>query len=61
MARSGNKSGAEVYGTPTWVKITGAVALAVVVLIAIVIATGLGGTHGPGRHFSQETVEPVPQ
>lgn len=61
MARSGNKSAAEVYGTPTWVKITGAIALVVVVLVAIVMAIGLGGTHGPGRHVYQETVELVPQ
>lgn len=61
MARSGNKSGAEVYGAPTWVKISGAIVLAVVVLVAIVMATGLGGTHGPGRHVPQETVEFVPQ
>ena len=61
MSGSGNKSGAEAYRTPTWVKIAGVIALVVVLVVAIVMVTGLGGTHGPGRHASQETVEPVPQ
>lgn len=36
-------------GVPRWVKVTGIVALALVVL-AVVVALALGGDHGPGRH-----------
>jgi hypothetical protein len=38
------------YSTPRWVKIFGIVALVLVMLIAVVLITGLGGEHGPGRH-----------
>jgi hypothetical protein len=37
-------------GTPRWVKVAGLIALALVLLVVIVKFTGLGGTHGPGRH-----------
>ena len=37
-------------GTPRWVKVTGAVALLFVVLLAVLLLTGRGGEHGPGRH-----------
>ena len=36
--------------TPRWVKVAGIVALAVVLLAVIVLVTGRGGGHGPGRH-----------
>jgi len=35
-------------GTPRWVKVSGIIALALVVLFVIVMLTG--GGHGPGRH-----------
>jgi Mn2+/Fe2+ NRAMP family transporter len=38
------------YHTPRWVKIFGIVVLALILLVAVVIVTGLGGEHGPGRH-----------
>jgi hypothetical protein len=36
-------------GTPRWVKVFAAIALAVVVLIAVVLIAGRD-SHGPGRH-----------
>jgi hypothetical protein len=35
-------------GTPRWVKVFGIIALVVVLLV--VVATFIGGEHGPGRH-----------
>jgi hypothetical protein len=37
-------------GTPRWVKVSGTIALLLVVLFVILKLTGLGGEHGPGRH-----------
>jgi ABC-type transporter Mla subunit MlaD len=37
-------------GTPRWVKVFGIIALVVVVLFVILLITGHGGKHGPGRH-----------
>ena len=39
-------------GIPTWVKVSGIVALAVVLLVVVVMVFGVGGDHGPGRHSS---------
>ena len=39
----------ESNGTPRWVKVSGIVALALVILFVVVMFTG-GGGHGPGRH-----------
>ncbi len=38
-------------GTPRWVKVFGIVVLVLVVLIVVMMATGVGGKHGPGRHM----------
>jgi len=38
------------YSTPRWVKVFGIIAFVLVLLIALVLITGLGGEHGPGRH-----------
>jgi len=38
-------------GTPGWVKAAGIVIGVLVLLSAIVIFTGVGGPHGPGRHL----------
>lgn len=45
------------YRTPRWVIISGIVALIVVLLIILVMATGIGGEHGPGRHNPTGTSE----
>jgi hypothetical protein len=37
-------------GTPRWVKAFAIIAVLVVVLIAFILASGLGGPHGPQRH-----------
>jgi hypothetical protein len=37
-------------GPPRWVKVTGAIVIALILIIAIAVATGIGGQHGPGRH-----------
>ncbi len=38
-------------GTPRWVKVFGIIAVAVVVLFLVLVLTGRGGDHGPGRHI----------
>ena len=37
-------------GTPGWVKALGIIAVVVVLLIAFILVTGVGGPHGPQRH-----------
>ena len=37
-------------GTPRWVKAIGFVLLAILLLAAFIVVTGLGGPHGPQRH-----------
>ena len=37
-------------GTPRWVKVVGIIAVLVLVLVAFILITGLGGPHGPQRH-----------
>ena len=39
-------------GIPTWVKVSGIVALVVILLVVVVMVAGVGGDHGPGRHSS---------
>ena len=36
--------------TPRWVKVFGTIALVLVLLFVIMMLTGRGGSHGPGRH-----------
>ena len=38
-------------GTPRWVKVFGIVVLVLVLLVVVMMATGVGGKHGPGRHM----------
>lgn len=38
------------HGTPRWVKISGAVALVLVLLVVAMLLLGGPGEHGPGRH-----------
>ena len=40
-------------GVPRWVKVSGAIVLALILLFVVLRLTGLGGDHGPGRHMSQ--------
>jgi hypothetical protein len=39
-------------GTPCWVKVSGIIAMVVVLLVILMIFTGIGGPHGPNRHMS---------
>jgi hypothetical protein len=45
-------------GAPRWVKIFGIIALIVALLVAIMLLTGIGGDHGPGRHTSSADIHP---
>ena len=38
-------------GTPRWVKVSGVIVSALVLLVIAVVFTGVGGPHGPGRHM----------
>lgn len=38
--------------TPRWVKVFGIIAIVLILLFVILKLTGIGGNHGPGRHFS---------
>ena len=37
--------------TPRWVKVFVIIALVLVLLVVIMMFTGVGGDHGPGRHI----------
>ena len=38
-------------GAPRWVKVFGIVVLVLVLLVVVIMATGVGGRHGLGRHM----------
>ncbi|MFF0950825.1 hypothetical protein ACFYE9_25110 [Rhizobium leguminosarum] len=38
-------------GMPRWVKISGAVLAMAILLAAVLMVSGVGGQHGPGRHL----------
>jgi hypothetical protein len=40
----------DVTGTPRWVKVAGIIVLVLVLVFVVLKLTGLGGSHGPGRH-----------
>ena len=46
-------------GTPRWVKIAGIIAVVLVVLVSIIMLTGVGGGHGPGRHMPSGGAPPA--
>ena len=37
-------------GPPRWVKVIGIVLVAILLMAAFIVVTGLGGPHGPQRH-----------
>ncbi|MCM3597934.1 hypothetical protein M4D55_19380 [Metabacillus idriensis] len=37
--------------TPRWVKVSGIIAIVLILLFVIMKLTGIGGDHGPGRHI----------
>lgn len=41
-------------GAPLWVKVFGVIAIILALLFAILKIAGIGGQHGPGRHFSTD-------
>lgn len=45
-------------GAPMWVKISGAIAVALALAALAVMLLG-GGEHGPGRHGAEGVVPPV--
>jgi hypothetical protein len=45
------------YRTPRWVKIAGIIALVVLLLGGILLLSGVGGDHGPGRHLPSGGVD----
>lgn len=38
--------------TPRWVKVFGIIALVVGLMLVVMLLSGRGGSHGPGRHTS---------
>jgi hypothetical protein len=46
------------YRTPRWVKVSGIVVVVLVLLVGIMLFTGVGGTHGPGRHMPSGDTPP---
>ena len=48
-------------GTPRWVKVFGAIVLALVLLLVIAVITGRSGGHGPGRHALSGTGRDIVQ
>ena len=43
-------------GTPGWVKVFGIIVIILVLLGGIIMFTGIGGQHGPGRHTAPSSV-----
>lgn len=39
---------------PRWVKVFITIAIVLILLFVIMKITGIGGDHGPGRHFSSD-------
>jgi hypothetical protein len=54
--------GRTTYHTPRWVKVFAIIVLTAILLVAIILATGIGGPHGPARHLPSysPTVEVQP-
>jgi hypothetical protein len=41
-------------GTPRWVKVSAAVIGILVLTVLAMIVAGVGGPHGPGRHYQSD-------
>ncbi len=39
------------YSTPAWVKVFVIIVIVLVLLFVVLMFTGVGGPHGPGRHI----------
>ena len=46
-------------GTPRWVKVSGIIVIVLVLVVAIIKFTGVGGPHGPGRHMPSGGTPPA--
>jgi uncharacterized cupredoxin-like copper-binding protein len=51
--------GGSAYATPHWVKVFGLIAVVLLVVVAVVLVTGLGGPHGPGRHMASGSLTDI--
>jgi hypothetical protein len=51
----------EYPGMPRWVKVIGILAATLAVLALVIVLTGVGGPHGPGRHMKSGLAEPPPE
>jgi hypothetical protein len=38
-------------GVPRWVKMSAIIAIVSIILITVMMLSGIGGPHGPGRHL----------
>ena len=47
-------------GTPRWVKVSGIIAAALALAAVVLILTGVGGPHGPGRHLPIDAGDTAP-
>ena len=48
-------------GMPRWVKVSGAAAGVLLLLVVLVAVSGFGGPHGPGRHIAgNDDGDPTP-
>ncbi|MGO4889929.1 hypothetical protein ACJ2A9_19470 [Anaerobacillus sp. MEB173] len=51
LPNSNNDTKDQPPSTPRWVKVSAVIVIILVLLIIILKLTGIGGNHGPGRHF----------
>ena len=60
MTTASNDDRGSAPGAPRWVKVFGIIALILILLVVALMATGLGGGHGPGRHLPSGTGGHIP-
>ena len=46
---------------PRWVKVSGIIVIALILLFVIMKLTGIGGNHGPGRHMNMPSSSDIEQ
>jgi hypothetical protein len=62
LPNSNNDTKNQPPSTPRWVKVSGIIVITLVLLFIILKLTGIGGNHGPGRHFQGgESYEQIDQ